>query len=178
MAQEESGRCETVDSQYLTFLSGHELYGVDIMRVSEIIEISGLTRVPNTPVFIRGVINLRGGVVPVIDLTARLGNGMSDLTRRSCVVLVHVDQPGGRQVLGLLVDEVCEIIDMAPAELKPPPDLGDHVDTGFIQAMARVDHKFIILLEVSGVLAHHEIRQARAISERLSGARAASVPLS
>ncbi len=156
-------------SQYLTFMSGQELYAVDIMRVSEIIEISALTRVPKTPEFIRGVINLRGGVVPVIDLTAKLGNGLSDLTKRSCVVLVSVDQPGGMQTLGLLVDEVREIIDIGPADIKPPPALGDQADTGFIQAMAQVGQLFIILLEVSEVLSHHEIQQAGAVTEQLSG---------
>ncbi|SMR77733.1 chemotaxis protein CheW [Marinobacterium sediminicola] len=155
--------------QFLTFMSGNELYAVDIMRVSEIIEISALTRVPKAPEFIRGVINLRGGVVPVIDLTAKLGAGLSDLTKRSCVVLVTIEQPAGEQTLGLLVDEVREIIDIAPSDIKPPPALGDQADTGFIQGMAQVEDLFIILLEVSEVLTHHEIQQAGAISEQLTG---------
>ncbi len=155
--------------QFLTFVSGGELYAVEINRVSEIIEISQLTRVPKTPEFIRGVINLRGGVVPVIDLTAKLGNGLSDITKRSCVVLVSVDQADGIQTLGLLVDEVHEIIDIGPADIKPPPVLGDQADTGFIQAMAQVGQLFIILLQVSEVLTHHEIRQAEAIREQLAG---------
>lgn len=154
--------------QYLTFMSGGELYAVDIMRVSEIIEISALTRVPKAPAFIRGVINLRGGVVPVIDLTAKLGNGLSDITKRSCVVLVSVEQVEGVRTIGLLVDEVREIIDIGPAEIKPPPALGDETDTGFIQGMAQVGSLFIILLEVSEVLTHHEIEQAGEISAQLA----------
>lgn len=149
--------------QFLTFLSGQELYAVDIMRVNEIIEIDALTRVPKTPAFIRGVINLRGGVVPVIDLTAKLGNGLSDLTRRSCVVLVNLGHDDTEQTLGLLVDEVREIIEIAAADIKPPPSLGDQADTGFIQAMAQVDQLLIILLEVSEVLTYSEVQQAGAI---------------
>lgn len=152
--------------QFLTFLSGRELFAVDIMRVSEIIEIDALTRVPKAPPFIRGVINLRGGVVPVVDLTAKLGNGLSDLTRRSCVVLVNVGYEGAEQTLGLLVDEVREIVDIEATDIKPPPALGDQVDTGFIQAMAQVDQLLIILLEVSEVLTHSEVRQAGAIVEQ------------
>lgn len=154
--------------QFLTFMSGDELFAVDIMRVNEIIEIDALTKVPKTPVFIRGVINLRGGVVPVIDLTAKLGNSLSDLTKRSCVVLVSVDRPEGRQTIGLLVDEVREIIDISATDIKPPPSFGEQADTGFIQAMAQVDQLFIILLDVSEVLTHHEIEQAGFIVEQFS----------
>lgn len=160
----------SVDSgQFLTFMAGTELFAVDIMQVSEIIEIDALTRVPRTPDFIRGVINLRGGVVPVIDLTAKLGNGLSDLTRRSCVVLVNVEHDDGEQILGLLVDEVREILEIGADDIKPPPDLGEQADTGFIQAMAQVAESFIILLNVSAVLTRHEIRQAGAVAEQLSG---------
>ncbi|MBR9827629.1 MAG: purine-binding chemotaxis protein CheW [Oceanospirillales bacterium] len=154
--------------QYLTFLSGDELYAVDIMQVNEIIEIAALTRVPKTPAFIRGVINLRGGVVPVVDLTAKLGNGLSDVTSRSCVVLVGIEQAGQEQIIGLLVDEVREIIDIDAADIKPPPAFGDEADTGFIQAMAQVEQLFIILLDVSEVLTRHEILQASVIAEQLS----------
>ncbi|MBV0932966.1 chemotaxis protein CheW [Marinobacterium weihaiense] len=154
--------------QFLTFVSGDELFAVDIMQVNEIIEISALTRVPKTPDFIRGVINLRGGVVPVIDLTAKLGNGLSDLTKRSCVVLVSIERNDVQQILGLLVDEVREIIDITDDHVKPPPSFGDQADTRFIQAMAQVDQLFIILLDVSRILEQHEIEQAGAIAEQLS----------
>lgn len=157
------------NGQFLTFVSGKELFAIDILRVNEIIEIDALTRVPKTPEFIRGVINLRGGVVPVIDLTAKLGSGLSSLTPRSCVVLVGVPHGDQEQTLGLLVDEVREIIDIDSADLRPPPDLGGHAETGFIQAMAQVGQMFIILLEVSEILTHHEIKQASVVAEHLSG---------
>lgn len=154
----------SMGGQYLTFVSGGELFAVDIMAVSEIIEVAAITRVPKAPVFIRGVINLRGGVVPVIDLVAKLNNGQSEFSRRSCVVLVNIVQDGQEQILGLLVDEVREIVDVEPEAIKPPPELGDDADTGFIQAMAQLSDQFIILLDVSQVLSHHEISQASDIA--------------
>lgn len=155
--------------QYLTFMAGNELFAIDILRVNEIIEVDTMTRVPRAPEFIRGVINLRGGVIPVVDLAARLGAGITELTRRSCIILVGVPHAGREQIVGLLVDEVREIIDIGPADLRPPPDLGGYADTGFIQAMAQVGQMFIILLHVAEILTHHEINQASAVAERLSG---------
>lgn len=168
---------DVYNGQFLTFLSGNELFAVDILRVNEIIEIDALTRVPKAPEFIRGVINLRGGVVPVVDLTAKLGSGLSDLTRRSCVVLVAVPHGEQKQTIGLLVDEVREIIDIDAADLRPPPDLGDHAETGFIQAMAQVGQMFIILLEVSEILTHHEINQASVVAENISGEESQAEPI-
>ncbi len=152
--------------QYLTFISGDELFAVAIPVVSEIIEMDDITRVPRAPSFIRGVINLRGGVVPVIDLVAKLSDGRSEISKRSCVVLVCVQHEEREQMLGLLVDEVREIVDIGPEAIKPPPQLGDKADTGFIEAMAQVNEHFIILLEVANVLEQHEIRQVGEIARQ------------
>lgn len=152
--------------QYLTFISGAELYAVAIPMVSEIIELDDITRVPRAPAFIRGVINLRGGVVPVIDLVAKLSDGCSEVSKRSCVVLVNIEHEGQMQMLGLLVDEVREIVDIGPEAIKPPPRLGEGADTGFIEAMAQVSEHFIILLEVANVLEQHEIRQVGEIARQ------------
>lgn len=151
--------------QFLTFLSGQELFAVEITGVKEIIEVTEMTHVPKAPVFIRGVINLRGGVVPVIDLGAKLNGAASDLSKRTCVVLVSVDSGHGQQTLGLMVDEVREIVEVKPNDIKPPPELGEAADTGFIRAMAQVGEHFIVLLDPDQVLTDHEVSQAGQVAE-------------
>ena len=146
-------------TQYLTFFVAEERYAIAILDVKEIIEVSQMTRVPMTPDYIRGVINLRGSVVPVVDLRARLGKGRSELTKRSCIVLVEVDTSNGRQPLGMLVDEVNEILEIPASHMQPPPDFGTDIRTDFIQSMGRVDDLFMILLDINHVLSLKELSQ-------------------
>lgn len=145
--------------QYLTFLVGKENFAIGILDVKEIIEISNITRVPMTPDYIRGVINLRGNVVPVIDLSARLDRHTCEITKRSCIVLVEVETHGEAQVIGMLVDQVNEILDIPQANIQPPPDFGADIRTEFIQAMGRVDDNFIILLAINRILSIDELSQ-------------------
>jgi len=154
-------------SQYLTFLVGKEHLGIAIDDVNEIIEISNMTRVPMTPSYIRGVINLRGNVVPVIDLSARLGNQASEISKRSCIVLVEIENEGEdkSQNLGMLVDQVDEILEIPQANIQPAPEFGSDIRTEFIQAMGRVDDDFIILLEISRVLSVRELAQLSQVAE-------------
>ena len=151
--------------QYLTFLVGDESFAVSILDVKEIIEITNITRVPLTPDFIYGVINLRGNVVPVIDLSARLKNRRAEVTKHSCIVLVAVDMPEGSQLIGMLVDEVREILEIPPANIQPAPDFGADIRTDFIQAMARVDEVFIILLAMNRVLSLEELSQLDSLTQ-------------
>lgn len=146
-------------SQYLTFFVAGERYAIDILDVKEIIEVSQMTRVPMTPDYIRGVINLRGNVVPVVDLCARLGKGCCELSKRSCIVLVEVETRNDRQQLGMLVDEVNEILEIPASHLQPAPDFGTDIRTEFIQAMGRVDDLFMILLDINHVLSVEELSQ-------------------
>ncbi|MBD9356982.1 chemotaxis protein CheW [Methylomonas albis] len=143
--------------QYLTFLVGTESFAVSILDIKEIIEIASVTRVPLTPDYIYGVINLRGSVVPVIDLSARLSRKRSEVNKRSCIVLVAVEVGDSVQLVGMLVDEVREILEIPPANIQPAPDFGTDIRTDFIQAMARVDDVFIILLAISRVLSLDEL---------------------
>jgi purine-binding chemotaxis protein CheW len=155
-----SGQPASVDdesSQYLTFFVARERYAIAILDVKEIIEVGQMTRVPLTPEYIRGVINLRGNVVPVVDLCARLGKSRSELTKRSCIVLVEVDAHGEHQQLGMLVDEVNEILEIPASHLQPSPDFGTDIRTDFIQSMGRVDDVFIILLNINHVLSVEEL---------------------
>jgi purine-binding chemotaxis protein CheW len=151
--------------QYLTFLVADECYAIGILDVQEIIEVGRMTRVPMTPIHIRGVINLRGSVVPVVDLSARLGKSVSELSKRSCIVLVDVVAGEGRQSLGMLVDEVKEILEISPGDLQPAPAFGTDIRTDFIQAMGRVDDAFMVLLDVNHVLAVEELADIEVVTE-------------
>jgi purine-binding chemotaxis protein CheW len=144
---------------YLTFFVGKERLGIGVHEVKEIIEIDNITRVPMTPSFIRGVINLRGNVVPVVDLSARLNRERSDLTKRSCIVLVEIITEDESQYIGMLVDQVDEILEIPNKNIQPAPEFGANIRVEFIQSMGRVDEKFIILLEVSRVLSVTELSQ-------------------
>jgi len=145
--------------QYLTFLVDKQSFAINILDVKEIIEIANVTHVPLTPDYIHGVINLRGNVVPVIDLSARLKHHCAEVSKRSCIVLVEVDVMEGAQPIGMLVDEVREILEIPPANIQPAPDFGTDIRTDFIQAMARVGEVFIILLAINRVLSLEELSQ-------------------
>lgn len=161
-----TSRSEAADevTQYLTFSVSDERLAMSINAVKEIIETPQVTRVPMTPDYIRGVINLRGSVVPVIDLGARLGRGPLTLTKRSCVVLVEVQVGDEGHVLGMLVDEVKNILDIPPEDVKPPPEFGSEIRTDFIEAMGRVDDVFVIILSVDHVLSVQELAALRQLS--------------
>jgi purine-binding chemotaxis protein CheW len=155
--------------QYLTFRAGNKNLAISILDVKEIIEINTITDVPMTPDYIRGVINLRGNVVPVIDLSARLGQQNSEITKRSCIVLVQVDYNEDAQLLGMLVDAVDEILEIPEANIMPPPDFGAEIRTDFIQAMGRVDDEFIILLNINRVLSVRELSQLKQVADYEGG---------
>jgi purine-binding chemotaxis protein CheW len=155
-------------SQYLTFAVADERLAMSIDAVKEIIETPQVTRVPMTPDYIRGVINLRGNVVPVIDLGARLGRGPIVLTKRSCIVLVEVKADDDRHILGMLVDEVRNILDIPREDVKPPPEFGSEIRTDFIEAMGRIEDVFVIILNVDRVLSLQELAALRQLSASAS----------
>lgn len=158
-SQSESTTNQEQVGQYLTFLIAKESFGVNILDVKEIIEIVNVTRIPLTPEYIHGVINLRGNVVPVIDLSARLKNRITNVNKRCCIVLVEVETADSGQLLGMLVDEVREILEIPRINILPAPDFGTEIHTDFIQAMARIDGDFIILLAMEKVLSLGELAQ-------------------
>lgn len=139
-------------NQYLTFVLGGEMYAIGILCVKEIIEYGHLTVVPMMPESIRGVINLRGAVVPVVDLSCRFGKRSTDLTRRTCIVIVEVDNEGDRQDIGVIVDAVSEVLEIRGDQIEPPPAFGARIRTDFIHGMGKVDGKFVIILNVNAVL--------------------------
>lgn len=143
--------------QYLTFMLHGEMYAVGILNVKEIIEYGQLTEIPMMPTFIRGVINLRGSVVPVIDLAARFGGSHSTAQRRTCIVIAEVRQEGEKHDLGIMVDAVSEVIEIHGADIEPPPSFGARIRADFIAGMGKVAGKFVILLDIQKVLSVDEI---------------------
>jgi len=144
-------------TQYLTFMLAREPFAIGILRIKEIIEYQGVTEVPMMPACVRGVINLRGAVVPVMDLLARFGRAAGEITKRTCIVIVEVETGDGRQVMGLMVDAVNEVLDIAPADIEPPPAFGARLRSDFIQGVGKVRGKFVLLLDVDRVLSVDEI---------------------
>lgn len=151
--------------QYLTFMLGGETFALGILAIKEIIEYRGLTEVPMMPPSIRGVINLRGAVVPVMDLQARFGRPSSDITKRTCIVIIEVESEGERHVLGAVVDAVNEVLEIAPADIEPPPSFGTRIRSDFIHGMGKVRGKFVILLAAEQVLSVEEIAAAGQVAE-------------
>jgi purine-binding chemotaxis protein CheW len=143
--------------QYLTFLLGGELFAIGILAIKEIIEYSPPTQVPMMPDYLRGVINLRGAVVPVADLLVRFGRSSSAVSKRTCIVIVEITANGERQDVGVLVDAVDSVLDIPPSEIEPPPAFGTKIATDFIQGMGKVNGRFVILLNVSFVLGAQEM---------------------
>lgn len=134
-------------AQYLTFTLGTEVFAMDIRTVREIIQVGPMTTVPLMPGFVRGVINLRGAVVPVIDLQARFGRPQAVIGKKSCIIIFDTLREGERVELGLLVDSVSEVIDIATDSIEPPPNFGAVVRRDFISGMGKVANGFVVILE-------------------------------
>ena len=143
--------------QYLTFMLGDEMFAIGILGIKEIIEYEGLTEVPMMPACVRGVINLRGAVVPVMDLSSRFGKPASAVTKRTCIVIVETEGGGERQDMGVVVDAVNAVLEIPSSEIEPPPAFGARIRTDFIQGMGKVNGKFVIMLNVEQVLSAEEI---------------------
>lgn len=147
-------------SQYLTFVVAGEEYAIPILRVREIIEYSRVTRVPSMPPYIRGVINLRGSVVPVIDLAVKFGLAESGVTRTSCIVVVEVTSGGEQLVMGVIADAVRQVVDLTRDDVQEPPAFGVHGRVDFLLGMGVVDEKFVLLLDIDRVLSTADILAA------------------
>jgi len=144
-----TGITETV--QYLTFKLDEEVFALDVAKVREILEYTGITKVPQTPDFMRGVINLRGSVVPVIDLRLKFGMSATVQTVNTCIIVVEVGQEDETLVLGLLADSVQEVIEMEPEQIEAAPHIGTRLNTDFIKGMGKHDNRFVMILDIDKV---------------------------
>jgi len=138
--------------KYLTFTLGGEIYGLEILKVQEIIGMMNVTHVPRTPEFIRGIVNLRGKVIPVIDLRTKFGLEAQEDTEKTVIIVVQVLLENQQVTMGTIVDEVFEVMDIGTEQIEPPPQLGTGVDTDFILGMGKVADKVVMLLDVNKVL--------------------------
>jgi len=143
--------------QYLTFILGKEVYGIGILGIKEIIEYGNITEVPMMPAYVRGVINLRGVVVPVADLLVRFGKQPCAVTKRACIVITEIVSNGVRHDMGIAVDAVNAVLEIPACDVQPPPEFGSTIRTDFIHGMGKVDGKFVILLNVDRVLTAAEL---------------------
>jgi len=143
--------------QYLTFRLGEEVFALGVSNVREILEFTTVTRVPKTPEFMRGVINLRGSVVPVLDMRLKFGLTRAEKTVDTCIIVVEVSFEGENTIIGALVDSVQEVFDLEPDQIEPAPKIGTQLRTEFIKGMGKRDDHFIILLDIDKVFSSEEL---------------------
>ncbi len=143
--------------KYLTFKLAAEEFGLEILKVQEIIKMMEITKVPKTPEFVRGVINLRGKVIPVLDLRMKFGMPAKETTDKTCVIVVQVTHNSGSVTMGTIVDEVSEVLDIGGELIEPAPEFGTSVNTDFILGMGKVAKKVIMLLDIDKVLSSGEL---------------------
>jgi purine-binding chemotaxis protein CheW len=150
--------------QFLTLTLGDELYALPIEHIREIIEFGGLTKIPMMPAFLRGVINLRGAVVPVVDLSVRFGHERTTIGRRTCIVIVEVVQDDEAQMLGIIVDAVNEVLAVEVNQVDARPAFGARIRADFIAGILRQNERFVIVLDIRQVLSVDEIRELVGVS--------------
>ncbi len=143
--------------QYLTFMLGDEMFAIGILSIREIIEYGFVTDVPMTPPFIRGVLNLRGAVVPVVDLAVRFGRQPGENSKRTCIVIVDIEGDNGSQQMGVVVDAVNEVLEIADGDIEPPPEFGARIRNDFIKSMGKINGKFVVILDLNRVLSVEEV---------------------
>jgi len=175
MIQVNSGQAQEVDQgvrtlqslggKYMTFQLAEEDYGIEILKVREIIGLMEITRVPRCPAFVRGVINLRGRVIPVIDLRLKFGMDASAATEQTVIIVAHCQVAGRALTMGVLVDRVLEVLNIEGTQIEPPPDLGEvSIDGDFILGVGKHAHRVVFLLDIAKVLSGAEAAQLAAAS--------------
>ena len=143
--------------QYLTFKLGNEVFGIDVAKVREVLDFTTITEIPRTPDFMSGVINLRGSVVPVVDLRLCFQMSKTERTRNTCIVVVEVMLDGEATVIGALADSVEEVIDLEPEQIQPAPRIGAQIRTDFIKGMGKRETQFIMILDIDRVFSAEEL---------------------
>ena len=143
--------------QYLTYKLSDEIFALDITKVREVLDFTTITKVPRTPEFMRGVINLRGSVVPVVDLRLKFGMSMTEKTVNTCIIITEVTVDGDTTILGALADSVQEVIELDASQIAPAPKIGTKLRTEFIKGMGKKDEHFIIILDIDKVFSTDEL---------------------
>src|SRR6185369_85915 len=151
--------------KYLTFHLANEEFGIRVLKVREIMGIQEITAVPQTPAHIKGVINLRGKVVPVVDLRLKFGLAAAEYTQRTCIIVTQVQGESGSMMMGIVVDGVSEVLNLTGAEIEDTPDFGEEYSGGYLLGMAKVKGKVKILLDIDRVLSTQDMHNLKAILE-------------
>ena len=153
--------------QYLTFKLDEEVFAIDVAKVREVLDLTSITKIPRTPDFMSGVINLRGSVVPVVDLRLCFEMSKTNKTVNTCIVVVELLLDGEPTVIGALADSVEEVIDLEPDQIQPAPRIGTHLRTDFIRGMGRRDTQFIMILDIDKVFSAEELGALKNESDKL-----------
>jgi len=156
----------TETRQYLTFKLGNEVFATDVAQVREVLDLTAITAIPRTPEFMAGVINLRGSVVPVVDLRLCFDMTKTESTRNTCIVVVEVLLDNEPTVIGALADSVEEVIDLEPDQIQPAPKIGTRIRTDFIRGMGKRESGFIMILDIDRVFSSEEIAVARSVEQK------------
>ncbi len=149
--------------QYLTFRLGEEVFALEIGKVREVLDFTNITKVPQAPPFMRGVINLRGSVVPVMDMNLKFGMPETAKTVNTCIIIAEIVAEGETTVVGALADSVREVLDLEPGQIEPAPKIGTRLNTEFIKGMGKTDDTFIIILDIDRVFSEEERAAIRAV---------------
>jgi purine-binding chemotaxis protein CheW len=152
----------TSTAQYLTYRLADEVFAFDISKVREVLDFTTITKVPKMPDFLRGVINLRGTVVPVVDLRVKFGMPKTDKTVDTCVIISEVNVDGEKTVLGALADSVQEVMDLGPDSIEPAPKIGTGLNTEFIKGMGKHNERFIIILDIDKIFSAEDLAAVHA----------------
>ena len=160
-----SGHADTAANQYLTFTLAGEEYGVDILRVQEIKGWTPVTHIPNAPDFLKGVLNLRGAIVPIVDLRVRFSLESIEYTPTTVVIVLSVVAEGQERTFGIVVDAVSDVLNIPADEVRPKPDFGTVVDANFISGLATVNEQMVMLLDIDRLLRHDEMNALSSIAE-------------
>ncbi len=152
-------------TQYLTFKLDDEVFALDISKVREVLDFTTITKVPRTPEFMRGVINLRGSVVPVVDLRLKFGMTKTENTVNTCIIIVEVTVDEETTVLGALADSVQEVLDLEPGHIEPAPKIGTRLNTEFIKGMGKRDNTFIIILDIDKIFSVNELAEVKSVND-------------
>jgi purine-binding chemotaxis protein CheW len=158
-------------TQYLTFKLDEEVYSLDIANVREVLDVTTVTRVPRTPMFMRGVINLRGSIVPVIDLRLKLGMSKTEKTVSTCIIIAETVVDGEMTIIGTLADSVQEVVDLEPEQIESAPKIGTRLNTEFIKGIGKREGNFVIILDINKVLSSDELNLVQAGQAAAEGPR-------
>lgn len=148
------------NKQYLTFTVGGEVYALEVSSTREVVDFTNITPIPKTPEWIRGVLNLRGNVIPVLDLKLRLGMGTTERTKDACILILELELDGESMVMGVLADSVQEVLEIEPAQIEPPPRFGAKVSTAYIRGMGRRAEGLFLILDIDRVFSTREVEMA------------------